>query len=89
MPYPGPGSIHNTVMTSLEQIDAEIEERLFELRSALVDLADLSTRLRIEIDERGSAARLPETATVSTQGAQVDRLLAIVHCLRNVRQRLG
>ena len=56
---------------------------------ALVDLADLSTRLRQEIDERGPAARLPETATVSTQGNQVDRLLALIHCLRSVRGRLG
>ena len=76
-------------MTPIEMIDADLVQRLFELRSALIDLADLSTRLRQEIDERGPNARLPETATVSTQGAQVDRLLTIVHCLRSVRQRLG
>ena len=76
-------------MTPIEQIDAEIQQRLFELRSALIDLADLSTRLRQEIDERGPNARLPETATVSTQGAQVDRLLTSVHCLRSMRERLG
>ena len=74
-------------MTPIEQIDAEIQQRLFELRSALVDLADLSTRLRQEIDERGTDARLPET--ISTTTGQVDRLLALIHCLRSVRERFG
>ena len=58
-------------------------------RSALVDLADLSTRLQHEIDERGTDARLPETASISTLGVEAHRLLTIVHFLRNVRERLG
>lgn len=76
-------------MTPIQQIDADLQQRLYELRSILGDLADRCHRLGCEIDERGLGARLPETVTASALGTQIDRYLAVIAVLRSQRERLG
>ena len=67
-----------------ESIQAQIHANLFDLQSALTDLADLATRLATEIDERGSAARLPETSIVGEHGTRIDQHLAVIQSLRHL-----
>ena len=71
-------------MTLKESIQAQIHENLFDLQTALTDLADLASRLATEIDERGSQARLPQNNIVGERGTRIDQHAAIIHALRGM-----